>query len=62
MNSIKSFFEERGFDFGQSLKSTKISIEKNVILTNRLIDNIFIYSSSPQTRTSFLCNYHRIKF
>ena len=53
MNLVKSFFEERGFDFEQSLKSTKISIEKNVILTNRLIDNIFIYSSSPQTRTSF---------
>lgn len=53
MNSIKLFFEERGFDFEQSLKSTQISIEKNVNLSNRLIDNIFIYSSSPQTRTSF---------
>lgn len=53
MNFIKSFFEERGFDFEQSLKSANDSIEKNEKLSNRLIDNIFIYSSSSQTRTSF---------
>ena len=53
MNLVQSFFIDRGFDFEQSLKSANDSIEKNESLSEILKQNIFIYSSSPQPRTSF---------
>jgi hypothetical protein len=53
MNFIKSFFEDRGFDFKHNLKSNKISIDKREKLNEKLKNNVFFYSSSIQTKTSF---------
>lgn len=53
MNVIKSFFEERGFDFKQNLKPYEISIDNKEILKKKLNNNVFIHTSSISTRTSF---------
>ena len=53
MSFIKSFFEDRGFNFEQSLKLTSLAIDKNETLNKKLNNKVFYYSSSNQAKTSF---------
>ncbi len=50
---VKSFFVDRDFVFEQSLESTKITVEKNEVLSQKLIGKVFYYQNLSQAKTSF---------